>query len=117
MALRWLLLTLLCAALLAVGQMLFKSAAGQWRVDGWSWSTVSALFSPAFIAALLLYAVVTVLWVAILRAVPLSLAFPVYALTFLFVPLMAHFVGGEPISLRTLVGGAIIVIGVIVSVR
>jgi undecaprenyl phosphate-alpha-L-ara4N flippase subunit ArnE len=116
MQLRWLLLTLLCVSLLAVGQMLFKSAAAQWRFDGWSWSTVSTLLSPAFIAAFVLYAAVTVLWVAILREVPLSLAFPVYALSFLLVPLLAHFVGGEPLSMRTLIGGAVIVLGVIISV-
>jgi drug/metabolite transporter (DMT)-like permease len=117
MYLRWLLLTLLCVALLAVGQMLFKSAANQWRVDGWSWSSVSTLFSPSFVAAMALYAGATILWLAILRVVPLSIAFPVFALSFLFVPVLAHFVWGEPLTARTLLGGAIIVIGVIVSVR
>jgi drug/metabolite transporter (DMT)-like permease len=117
MYLRWLLLTLLCVALLAVGQMLFKSAAGQWRVDGWSWSSVSTLFSPSFVAAMALYAGVTILWLAVLRVVPLSIAFPIFALSFIFVPVLAHFVWGEPLTLRTLLGGAIIVIGVIISVR
>jgi len=68
MQLRWLLLTLLCVSLLAVGQMLFKSAAAQWRFDGWSWSTVSTVLSPAFVAAFVLFALVTVLWVTILRS-------------------------------------------------
>jgi len=117
MYLRGLLLTLLCVALLAVGQLLFKSAASQWRVDGWSWSSVSTLFSPSFVAAMVLYAGVTILWLAILRVVPLSIAFPIYALSFLFVPVLAHFVWGETLTARTLLGGAIIVIGVIVSVR
>lgn len=117
MYLRGLLLTLLCVALLAVGQMLFKSAASQWRVDGWSWSSVTTLLSPSFVAAMVLYAGVTILWLVVLRVVPLSIAFPIYALSFLFVPVLAHFVWGETLSARTLLGGAIIVIGVIVSVR
>jgi len=46
----------------------------------------------------------------------LSIAFPIYALTFLLVPLMAHFVWGEPLAVRTLLGGALIIAGVIISV-
>ena len=116
MHLRWLLLTLLCVVLLAAGQMLFKSAASQWRIDGWSWSSLDTLLSPAFLGGLMLYALVTILWLVVLRAVPLSIAFPIYALSFLLVPVMAHFVWGEPLAVRTLLGGALIIAGVIISV-
>ena len=111
MYLRWLLLTLLCVALLAVGQMLFKSAANQWRVDGWSWSSASTLFSPSFVAAMVLYAGVTLLWLMVLRVVPLSIAFPIFALSFLFVPVLAHFVWGEPLTAGRITGCAIILAG------
>ena len=114
---RALLLTLLCVALLAAGQMLFKVAAAQWRIDGWTWTTVRSFLSPALLVALLLYAVATVLWVFILRTVPLSLAFSVYALVFLLVPLLAHLLFGESLSMKTLIGAAVIVVGVVISVR
>jgi undecaprenyl phosphate-alpha-L-ara4N flippase subunit ArnE len=77
---------------------------------------VSNLFSASFVAAMALYAGVTILWLAVLRVVPLSIAFPIFALSFIFVPVLAHFVWGEPLTVRTLLGGAIIVIGVIISV-
>jgi len=114
---RWLLLTLLCVVLLAIGQMLFKSAAGQWRVDGWSWATLRSFLSPALIAGLVLYAVTTVLWVYVLRTVPLTVAYSVFALTFVIVPLVAYLFFEEPLTLNTFLGSALIVAGVIVTVR
>jgi undecaprenyl phosphate-alpha-L-ara4N flippase subunit ArnE len=114
---RWLLLTLLCVVLIAAGQMLFKVAAAQWRIDGWSWSTARGFLSPAMVLALILYGMTTVLWVFILRTVPLSVAFPVYALVFVLVPVAAHFLLNEPWSWNALVGGAVIMLGVIIAAR
>ncbi len=117
MSTRWLLLTLLCVVVIAAGQMLFKVAATQWRIDGWSWATVRGFLSPAMMLALCLYGLTTILWVLILHAVPLTVAFPVYALVFVLVPVAAHFLLGEPWSWNSLIGGAIIMLGVIISVR
>ncbi len=117
MPLRSILLTVLCVVLIAVGQLMFKSAASQWRVDGWSWSTVAGFLSPVMIAALVVYAVATVLWVYVLRTVPLSAAYAIFALAFVIVPMLAHVVLDEPLSPRVLVGGLIIVVGIVVAVR
>ena len=117
MSTRWLLLTLLCVVLIATGQMLFKVAAAQWRIEGLSWTTARGFLSPPMVAALFLYGLTTILWVFILRSVPLSSAFPFYALVFILVPVAAHYLLGEPWSWNTLAGGAIIMVGVIVAVR
>ena len=116
MSTRWLLLTLLCVVLLAAGQMLFKVAAAQWRIDGWSWATGRGFLSPAMVLALFL-GLTTILWVFILRAVPLSAAFPIYALVFVLVPVAAHLLLGEPRSWNTLVGSGIIMLGVFIALR
>ena len=117
MPIRWLLLTPLCVALIAAGQMPFKSVAGQWHIDGWSWTTLRSFLSPTLMLALTIYGMTTVLWVLILRAVPLTAAFPLYALVFLVVPVLAHFIFGEPLSWNAMVGGAVIVLGVAIAVR
>ena len=117
MSLRFFLLTISCVVLIALGQMLFKSAANQWRIEGWTWTSLAGLFSPSLLAALALYAMATILWVFVLRSVPIGLAFPVYALTFILVPAMAYLFWDEPLTLNTLIGGAVIVLGVIISVR
>jgi drug/metabolite transporter (DMT)-like permease len=113
---RWILLTLTCVLLLAVGQVLFKSAAGQWRIDGWSWTTMRSFLSPAMLVALLIYAIATVLWVYVLREAPLVLAYTLFSLAFIVTPILAHFVLGEPLGIRTLIGGAVIVAGVVIAV-
>ena len=77
----------------------------------------SNFLSPLMIAALVLYGVATVLWVYVLRTVPLSAAYAVFALAFLIVPLLAHFVLDEPLSANVLIGGVIIVVGILVAVR
>jgi drug/metabolite transporter (DMT)-like permease len=117
MSLRGLLLVLACVVLLAVGQLLFKFAALQWRVDGWTWSSARNLLSPTLMLAMLLYALATVMWVYALRTVPLTVAFPIYALTFIIVPVLAYFFAGEPLTLKTLAGAAVIMLGVLISVR
>ena len=114
---RSLLLTLACVVLIAVGQLLFKSAAGQWRIDGWSWATLRGFLSPVMLIALVIYAAATLLWVFVLRTVPLSSAYAVFSLAFLIVPVLAWIFLGETLSLNTLIGGAIIVVGVIIAVR
>jgi drug/metabolite transporter (DMT)-like permease len=115
-SLRWLSLTLGCVALLAIGQVLFKIAALQWRIDGWSWATLRGFLSMPMIAALVVYGVATILWVYVLRFVPLVAAYAVFSLAFIITPLFAHVALGEPLTLKTLVGGAIIVLGVTVAV-
>jgi drug/metabolite transporter (DMT)-like permease len=117
MPLRSILLTLACVVLIAIGQLLFKAAATQWRMDGWSWSTVTGFLSPLMVLALVIYGVATLLWVYVLRTVPLATAYVLFSLAFLIVPVLAWLVLGERISANTLVGGVIIVIGVIVAVR
>jgi drug/metabolite transporter (DMT)-like permease len=117
MTARSLVLTLICVLLIAAGQLLFKSAAGQWRIDGWSWATVRGFLSPMMLVALVIYAAATLLWVFVLRTVPLSSAYALFSLAFLIVPVLARVFLGEAISANTLVGGAIIVAGVIIAVR
>jgi len=117
MTARSLLLTLTCVLLIAVGQLLFKSAAGEWRIDGWSWNSLRGFLSPVMLIALFIYAAATLLWVFVLRTVPLSSAYALFSLAFLIVPILARVFLGEPISVNTLAGGAVIVVGVIIAVR
>jgi drug/metabolite transporter (DMT)-like permease len=110
-------LTVLCVLLISGGQLLFKTAAMQWKVDGLSWATAAGLFTPVMIAAFAIYTLATFLWVYVLRSVALSSAYSIYALAFLIVPVLAHYVLGERLSANVLIGGGIIVVGIVVAVR
>lgn len=102
-------LTTLCVTGIAIGQLLFKKAAGAmsgtvgWQsllLNGWLW------------AALALYGVMTLLWIWILRHAPLHIAYPFMGLAFLIVPVLAWLWLGEPLSWQTLAGGVLILAGV-----
>ena len=112
---RWLVLTLVCVVLIAAGQVLFKLAASQWRIDGWTFAAARSFLSPTMVVALAIYAFATLLWVYVLRSAPLSLAYPLFSLAFIVTPVLAHVALGEPLSWRTFAGGALIVVGVLVS--
>lgn len=113
---RWIVLTLVCVALLAAGQLLFKVAASGWRIDGLTLASIRSFFSVAMIVALVIYGIATVLWVYVLRSAPLSLAYPLFSLAFIVTPVAAYFVLGEPLSWRVFVGGAVILVGVLITV-
>lgn len=105
-----LLLLLTTIGLLSVGQILFKRASAV--ID---FSRPQTFLAPDVFFALCLYGVATLLWMFILGRVRLSVAFPFYGLSFLFVPVLAHFFLGESLSPRVLLGGAVILAGVILA--
>jgi undecaprenyl phosphate-alpha-L-ara4N flippase subunit ArnE len=102
---------LLFAALLAVGQLLFKKAAMAGAADVFPWAYLNGWMA----LALLLYGAATLLWTWILRTTPLSTAYPFAALAFVLVPLLASAVFGEELTARLLIGAALIVAGILVS--
>lgn len=114
MPLPQLLLALIAVFLLAVGQILFKLASTEfvWTASG----LMRSLVNPRFAAAIAVYAIATLMWLAVLKAVPLRIAYPVAALAFFIVPVLAHYVLGESVGSNTYVGAIIIACGVLVSI-
>jgi drug/metabolite transporter (DMT)-like permease len=108
------LLVALCVVTLAVGQIIFKLVGT--RITG-----IADLFTDLRIATLLataigLYAASTVAWIVALRTLPLTHAYIFMSLGFILVPLAAHFLLGEPLAVRLIVGSLIIIFGILVAV-
>jgi undecaprenyl phosphate-alpha-L-ara4N flippase subunit ArnE len=97
---------------LAVGQLLFKLVAV--RAD-WARPGETLLLQPALWVALAFYGGATLLWVWILKQVPLTLAYPFVAAGFILVPLGAWAFFGEPVTWRYSAGVALIVAGVVLT--
>lgn len=97
----------------AGGQILFKMASGRMEGSGLS-SFTSLILDPVFIIAVAIYASATFLWVFVLRAVPLSIAYPFMSLSFVLVPLLAALFLGEALSMRYFFGAVLIIGGLIV---
>ena len=106
-------LTLACVAAIAGGQILFKLAAsaGQASTAGFPWDIINAWL----IAALAVYGAATLLWVWLLKSLPLNVAYPFVGLAFVIVPVLAAFLLGEALDWRHLAGGVLIAAGVAVS--
>jgi len=109
-----LVLTAVCVLGIGFGQILFRK--GAVGIDG-ERVIVSTLTSPSLWVALVVYAAATVLWVYVLRYAPLSRVYPVFALAFILVPTLEWLLLGEPFRVQSLIGGAIIFVGVAVAVR
>ncbi|MDF1599740.1 hypothetical protein PZ895_08110 [Mesorhizobium sp. YIM 152430] len=102
------------AVIMGVGQMMFKFAAQDIRIRA-EISPVFAAFSPWLIAAIVLYAASTVLWVGILMYVPLSKAYPFALLGAALVPILAVLALGETLSIYYPLGLGLVVIGVMIT--
>lgn len=103
---------------LAGGQVLFKLAAMRFTPAArWSENFVALALNPYLVAAVLLYALLSAVWVWVLTFVPLSIAYPFVALTFVLTVASGALMFGEAVTLRLLVGGAMIIAGLIVITR
>ena len=99
------------AALLAVGQLLFKKAALAGAGEAFPWAFVNGWMA----LALVLYGGATLLWTWILHTTPLSVAYPFAALAFVLVPLLSAGILDEVLTARMVIGAALIVAGIVVS--
>lgn len=104
---------ILTPLLISIGQILFKltsARTGNADIGG----IAAMLTDPFLIAAIAIYGFGTVVWVYVLKAVPLTVAYPFMALTFCAVPVLAWALLGETLSLRYAVGAGLIVAGLLV---
>ena len=71
------------------------------------------LRSPLVMGGLLLYALGAISWIAVLRRMDLSYAYPFLALNFVLIALVGQFVLGEPVPWIRWVGIAAICAGIL----
>lgn len=99
---------------LSIGQVLFKKASEKINLTEYG-LLQSTLYNTHLIAAILIYGAATFVWLLVIKDIPLSIAYPFAALAFVIVPLLAHFFLGEALSINSLIGATLIVIGVYIS--
>ena len=105
-------LTLLSVLLIGCGQLLFKVAAREASFAGFNWATLASWLTPAMVGALAVSTLATVLWVWVLQSATLSVVYPLYALTFVIVPVLDLVIFGSAMTARHWTGAATIVGGV-----
>ena len=105
-------LTLLSVVMIGCGQILFQAAARDGVLAGFNWPALVSWLSPSMIAALAVSVVATALWVWVLRSASLAVVYPLYALTFVLVPVLDWLVYGTALTPQHGIGAAAIVLGV-----
>ncbi|MEE2526865.1 EamA family transporter [Hyphobacterium sp. HN65] len=104
-------------SILSTGQVLFKMAADRLPAH----MNFRAFFNMAldwrFILAICLYAAGTILWILALKRMPLTVAYPFVALSFIATPLLASLFLDERLSIANGVGGLLIISGIAVIAK
>jgi undecaprenyl phosphate-alpha-L-ara4N flippase subunit ArnE len=106
-------LVLATVGLLSIGQVLFKLAAIE--IVNLDKGIFVGIVNQKLIIALVVYALATGMWVLALMRTPLYLAYPFVAMAFIIVPVLSHWLIGEPLKLNTFIGALIILFGVWIS--
>jgi drug/metabolite transporter (DMT)-like permease len=103
-----------CVLAIATGQILFKFLGVEIQAG-------SSLFSAKVIIMALIafsiYGGATILWIYLLRFVPLNKAYLFMSLSFVFVPLAGHFFLAEKITLGAIIGAIQIILGIFIASR
>jgi multidrug transporter EmrE-like cation transporter len=101
----------------AVGQLMLRQVArvltAPSQVGLWRW-LISVFTGPTILAAFVLFAVSALLWIAALRETPLTVAYPMVALSYIIIFVGSYFLFAEPITLTKLLGAVLVVAGIIV---
>lgn len=109
------------ALMLALSQILLKSAVVLVKVDGGRSAVVGMLVSLLaiwqFWVAIIVSGCVMILWAWVLTFVPLSKAYPFVVLAFVFAAIFDSVFFGQSLSLKFFLGCALILAGLIVIIR
>ncbi|MEH2358967.1 EamA family transporter [Nostoc sp.] len=84
---------------------------------GESASIKNLLLSPYFLIWFICYTFMTILWLYVLRTIPLSQAFPVLGLMYALIPIASHYLLKEEVIFSQWVGISVIITGVIMVVH
>ena len=108
----WAILSILMGA---VGQFLLKLGANGIKTSGSLLSSIKALvFNMNIIIAASCFVTSMVMWVFVLRKLPLSIAYPMVSLGYIIVIILAYLFLKEPLGLYKIAGTLLIIFGVIV---
>lgn len=99
------LLTAIAATIVAQALLKAGAGAGSFIAQFWDWRTL---------AGLCIYGLSAMLYIAALRRIPLSVALPCTAVSYVLVALIGHFAFQEPLGPQRLIGLLLIGTGVVV---
>jgi drug/metabolite transporter (DMT)-like permease len=115
-------LTLLLTSIVlgAGGQLLFKHASRILHAPStlgiWRW-LIEVFTTGSVLAAFACFVVSAVLWLIALRDTPLSVAYPMVALSYIIIFAGSYFLFSEPVTWGKVIGAVLIIAGIVVIGR
>ncbi len=105
--------------LVVIYELLLKAGASATadRAKNWSWFGINALASPLTWLAIAIIIVDLVIWLYILRYIPLSIAFPLSRVVDVLVPISCWLILKEAISPLRWCGIALVVVGLVIVAK
>jgi multidrug transporter EmrE-like cation transporter len=97
----------------AIGQVFFKLGSASFK-GGFFDHIILFLTNKFLFFGLTLYGISTLIYVTALQKIPLSLAYPLISIGYIFVLFFSYFFLGEALSLSKILGTLIIISGVCV---
>ena len=101
---------------MSLGQVLFKVAADHAKKSMANGFLQSLVTNGYFILAVVVYGLLTLLWVWVLTRVPLSRAYPFLVLAFVFTPAFAVFIFDEAVNIWYGIGLTLVLSGLAILV-
>ena len=83
----------------------------------WSWTGVTSLVSPFIWCAIIIIILDLVIWLYVLKYIPLSIAFPLSRAVDVLVPISCWLILAEAISPRRWCGIVLVIVGLVVVAR
>ncbi|OGK09407.1 MAG: hypothetical protein A2Y63_02415 [Candidatus Riflebacteria bacterium RBG_13_59_9] len=101
----------------AAGQLMLCYAArllaAPSQLGVWRW-LVAVFTTPSILGAFAFFAVSALLWIVALREAPLTVAYPMVALSYIIIFTGSYFLFAEPITWTKIAGALLIVAGIII---
>lgn len=108
-----------CSIMLSFGQLIWKIGLGKLNLNNlFTLEAIKRLIlSPYIIGGMIIYVVATVIWLNVLSKLPFSVAYPLMSIAYIIGLILARTILGESVSLTRWIGGAVIILGVILISR
>ncbi len=111
-------LVVIFSLLMAVGQLIFKFVSVEFTAPvSVQQAALRLAFNPWFWTAAVLYGLLMVYWIWLLSRVPVSIAYPVSALSLVIVPIFSWLFYSESLSLQYWLGLAFLLTGIFIITR
>ena len=111
-----LVLLIISIALGACGQLMFKAASRNlppFSELGLAKLMLTMFTTPLILAGFTSFFISSVLWIVALRSVPLSMAYPMVALSYVIIFAGSYYLFGEAVGWRHWVGAGLIISGIL----